>query len=130
MANGEGFFGRASATGSPNTVMASLLVAADAARECGAPNSPRLKPIPFELRQRIHSFPKLVATFEKSPALEAGAARGERGCNWSRGTRRQVQPQPAFEVAHLAAGGNAFGFSSVVGLAIEGSFLTKKGTQP
>jgi len=40
------------------------------------------------------------------PALEAGAARGQRHCDLPRGTRGKAQWQQAFEVAHLAAGGS------------------------
>jgi len=40
--------------------------------------------------------------------LEAGAARAERHCDLPRGTRGEAQWQPAFEVAHLAAGGTLF----------------------
>jgi len=37
--------------------------------------------------------------------MEAGVARGERPCDLARGTRDKAKGQPAFEVAHLAAGG-------------------------
>jgi len=54
---------------------------------------------------RIHSPLMLVAYFALSPALEAGAARGERHCALPRGTRGKAQWQSGFQVPHLAAGG-------------------------
>ncbi|GEM_PF-3376129 len=45
---------------------------------------------------------------KQPPALEAGEARGKGECNLARGTRGEVHSQPAFEVAHLAAGGTLF----------------------
>jgi len=66
----------------------------------------KAKSISFKLRHLIHNVWGLWKHMKKPPALEAGAARAEGGCDLTRGTRGKEHPQSAFKVAHLAAGGN------------------------
>ena len=74
--------------------------------------------LPFLRRGRFQCVRNDVSPFSSSPAVRVlgsfsknhdgtfyGGARIKGGCDLSRGTRGKTHPQPAFMLAHLAAGG-------------------------